>query len=54
MCFQTWLSINHKTNIIAGVKDGGGTVGLTEFPLTPKKWMFSRPDMARVIIDFER
>ena len=34
----------------AGVK----AVGLTECPATLQKWMFSGPDMARVLIEFER
>ena len=34
----------------AGVKDDGGAVGLTECPATLQKWMFSGPEMARVII----
>ena len=38
----------------ADVKDDGGAVGLTECPATLQKWMFSGPDMARVIIEFER
>ena len=38
----------------AGVKDRGGAIGLTEYPATLQKWMFSGPEMARVIIEFER
>ena len=38
----------------AGVKDDGGAVGLTDCPATLHKWMFSGPEMARVIIEFER
>ena len=38
----------------AGVKDDGGTVGLTKCPATLQKWMFSGPEMGRVIIEFER
>ena len=38
----------------AGVNDDGGAVGLTECPATLQKWMFSGPEMARVIIEFER
>ena len=38
----------------AGVKDDGGAVGLTECPATLQKCMFSGPEMARVIIEFER
>ena len=38
----------------AGVNDDGGAVGLTECPATLRKWMFSGPDMTRVIIEFER
>ena len=36
------------------MKDDGGAVGLTECPATLQKWMFSGPEMARVIIEFER
>ena len=54
MCFQTWQSINHNDQHNAGVKDDGGAVGLTECPATPQKWMFSGPEMSRVIIEFER
>ena len=36
------------------VKDDGGAVGLTECSATLQKWMFSGPEMARVIIEFER
>ena len=52
MCFHTWQSINHDQHN-AGVKDDGGAVGLTECPAT-LKWVFSGPEMARVIIEFER
>ena len=38
----------------AGVNDADGAVGLTECPATLQKWMFRGPEMARVIIDFER
>ena len=38
----------------AGVKDDGGAGGLTECSAALKRWMFSRPDMACVIIGFER
>ena len=38
----------------AGVNDDGGAVGLTECPATLQKWMFSGPEMGRVIIEFER
>ena len=38
----------------AVVKDDGGAVGHTECPAALKRWMFSGPEMARVIIDFER
>ena len=38
----------------AGVKDDGGTDGLTECPATLQKWMFNGPEMGRVIIEFER
>ena len=55
MCFQTWQSINHNYDQHnAGVKDDGGAVGLTECPATLQKWMFSGPEMGRVIIEFER
>ena len=37
-----------------GVKDDGGAVGLTDCPATLHKWMFSGPEMAHVIIEFER
>ena len=47
MCFQTW---QHN----AVVKDDGGAGGLTECSAALKRWMFSRPDMACVIIDFGR
>ena len=36
------------------MKDDGGAVGLTECPATLKKSMFSGPEMARVIIEYER
>ena len=32
----------------------GGAVGLTQCPATLQKWMFSGPEMGRVIIEFER
>ena len=55
MCFETWQSINHNYDQRnAVVKDDGGAVGLTECPVTLQKWMFSGPEMARVIIEFER
>ena len=38
----------------AGVKDDGGAVGLTDCPATLQKWMFSGPEMSRVIVEFER
>ena len=38
----------------AVVKDDGVARGLTECSAALKRWMFSRPDMACVIIDFER
>ena len=47
MCFQT---LQHN----AVVKDDGGASGLTEYSAALKRWMFSRPEMACVIIDFER
>ena len=47
MCFQTW-------HYNAVVKDDGGAGGLTEYSAALKRWMFSRPEMACVIIDFER
>ena len=37
----------------AGVKDDGGADGLTECPATVQTWMFSGPEMARVIIEFQ-
>ena len=37
----------------AGVKDDGGAVGLTECPATLQKWMFSGPEMARVVIELK-
>ena len=37
----------------AAVKDDGGAVGLTESPAALKRWMVSRPEMARVIGEFE-
>ena len=38
----------------ADMKDDGGAVGPTECSATLNMWMFSRPEIARVIIDFER
>ena len=38
----------------AGMKVDGGAVGITECPATLQMWMFSGPDMARVIIELER
>ena len=38
----------------AVVNDDGGAVGLTECPAALQRWMASRPEMARVINDFER
>ena len=38
----------------AVVKGDGGAIGLTECPAALQKWLFSRPEMARVIADFER
>ena len=52
MSFKIWQSINHYTQHNAGVNVDGGAVGLTECPATLQKWMFSRPEMARVIIEF--
>ena len=46
MCFQTW-----QRNAV--VKDDGGAGGLTECSASLKRWMFSRPEMACVIIDFK-
>ena len=47
MCFQIW---QHN----AVVNDDGEAGGLTECSAALKRWMFSRPAMACVIIDFER
>ena len=38
----------------AVVKVDGGAAGLTECSAAVKRWMFSRPEITRVIIDFER
>ena len=38
----------------AGVKVDGGAAGLTECLAAPQRSMFSGPEMARVIIEFER
>ena len=37
----------------AVVKDDDGAVGLTECPAALQRWMFSGPEMTRVINDFE-
>ena len=36
------------------MKDDGGVVGLTECPAILQKWFFSGPEIACVIIEFER
>ena len=38
----------------AVVKVDGGAAGLTVCSAAVKRWMFSRPEITRVIIDFER
>ena len=53
MRFQTWKSIKHNQHN-AVVKDDGGAIGLTECPDALLRWMFSGPEMARGINDFER
>ena len=35
------------------IKAGGGTVGLTENPTALTRWMIARPEVARVVTEFE-
>ena len=51
MRFQTWQS-HHQHNDV--VKDADWAVGLTECPAALQRWIFSEPEVERVINDFEK
>ena len=37
----------------ATVKESGGAIGLTTDPLALRRWMVARPEVARIVVEFE-